>query len=206
MSVRSVALPVSGMSCASCAATIEGALRGLEGVEWVQVNLAAGKVLVTYDPGRVDLQRIAATIADVGYSVARDEVTLEISGMSCASCVAHVEGALMELEGVLKATVNLGLGIARVEYIPDLVPPARMVQAVEVVGYAARVRSEAAGALDREQETRREEIRRQGLNLLFAAPIALLVMLGTFRDYWILPSIVPEWLGYNRSGWDTSGC
>jgi len=184
------------MSCASCVVTIEGGLRGLEGVERVQVNLAAGKAFVTYDPGRVDLRRIVATIADVGYSVAQDEVTLEISGMTCASCVAHVEAALMGLEGVLRATVSLGLGIARVEYIPGLVSPARMVQAVEAVGYAARVRSEAAGALDREQEARRKEIRHQGLNLLFAAPTALLVMLGTFRDYWILPAIVPEWLGY----------
>lgn len=196
MALQQVSLPVLGMSCASCAATIEGTLKGIEGVARVQVNVNGGRALVAYDPQRVDLARLVAAIQEIGYQVATAQTTLQISGMTCASCVAHVEGALRELEGVLQATVHLGLGLARVEYIPGLVTPAQMIRAVQAVGYEARVQEEGISALDREREARQREIRRQGLYLLFAAPVALLVMLGTFRDYWILPSIVPEWLGY----------
>ncbi|WP_376791203.1 heavy metal translocating P-type ATPase [Thermoflexus sp.] len=196
MALQQVSLPILGMSCASCAATIEGVLKGIEGVAQVQVNVNGGRALVAYEPERVDLARLVAAIQEVGYQVATAQTTLQISGMTCASCVAHVEGALRELEGVLQATVHLGLGLARVEYIPGLVTPAQMIRAVQAVGYEARVQEEGVSALDREREARQREIRRQGLYLLFAAPLALLVMLGTFRDYWILPAIVPEWLGY----------
>lgn len=196
MTMRQITLPIQGMTCASCAAAIERALRNLEGVEGVQVSLAAGKAFVAYDPRRVDLSRIARTVADLGYGVAAAEVTLEVSGMTCASCVAHVERALTDLEGVLRAVVNLGLGLARVTYVPGLVTPSQMVRAIQAVGYEARVRPEEIERLDREQEARRREIRRQGLYLLLAAPLSMLVMLGTFRDYWILSRWVPEGLGY----------
>lgn len=43
------------------------------------------------------------------------QITLPIVGMTCASCVAHVEGALNNLSGVEKAIVNLGAAKAKVE-------------------------------------------------------------------------------------------
>lgn len=122
-------------------------------------------------------------------------VTLQISGMTCASCVAHVEQALRELPGVSKAVVNLATGTAKVEYDPSSVSLAQMKQAVRDVGYEATEKIEGTEAIDREREARQREIRRQGLYLLFAAPLSAIIMLGTFRDYWILPYFVPEWLG-----------
>ncbi|MFN4218944.1 MAG: heavy metal translocating P-type ATPase [Candidatus Bipolaricaulia bacterium] len=122
-------------------------------------------------------------------------VTLQISGMTCASCVAHIEQALRELPGVSKAIVNLAMGTAKVEYDPGLVSLAQMAQAVRDIGYEVSETTDSAHAIDREREARQREIRRQGLYLLFAAPLSVIIMLGTFRDYWILPAFVPEWLG-----------
>jgi Cu+-exporting ATPase len=70
-----------------------------------------------------------------------------------------------------------------------------MAQAVREVGYEAAPIVEASEAVDREREARQREIQRQGLYLLFAAPLSAIIMLGTFRDYWIFPYFVPEWLG-----------
>ncbi len=123
------------------------------------------------------------------------QVTLQISGMTCASCVSHVEQALRELPGVSKAVVNLAMGTAKVEYIPGSVSLAQMVQAVRDVGYEATAKTDSAQAIDREREARQREIRRQGLYLVFATPLSLLIMVGTFRDYWIFPYFVPPWLG-----------
>ncbi len=125
----------------------------------------------------------------------RQHVTLQITGMTCASCVAHVEQALRELPGVSKAVVNLAMGTAKVEYIPGLVSLDQMKQAVRDVGYEATEKTEDSQAIDRERQARQREIRRQGLYLLFATPLSVLIMVGTFRDYWIFPYFVPEWLG-----------
>lgn len=121
--------------------------------------------------------------------------TLQVRGMTCASCVAHVEQALRELPGVSQALVNLATGTAKVEYDPTKVSLEQMAQAVQEVGYEAVPVGEGAEALDREREARHREIKRQGLSLAFATPLSVIIMLGTFRDYWILPYFVPEWLG-----------
>ena len=196
-STKSLSLPVQGMTCASCVAHVEGALKELPGVGNVVVNLATNKASLTYDPVRVTLADMARAVDDVGYTVPTAELTLGVRGMTCASCVSHVEGALKELDGVTGAVVNLGLGTARVTYIPGVVTVSQMKRAVRDVGYEAQERSEGADALDRERQAREEEIRRQGRNLLIAGIIGLIVMIGTFYDMLgPFKTFVPVWLSY----------
>src|SRR5512135_1288259 len=137
MTKKQITLPIVGMTCASCVAHIEGALNNLGGVEKASVNLGAAKANIAYDSSRVSSAQIRAAIADVGYEVGTAETTLSVTGMTCASCVAHVERGLLELDGVTKAVVNLALGTAHVEYVPTLVTAAQMKQAVHDVGYEA---------------------------------------------------------------------
>src|SRR3970040_258733 len=101
-------LPISGMTCASCVSHVEGALKELPGVSNVTVNLAMNKANLSYDPQRVKLDDMLVAVKDVGYAITTAELTLDVRGMTCASCVSHVEEALNELEGVTKAVVNLG--------------------------------------------------------------------------------------------------
>jgi Cu+-exporting ATPase len=185
------------MTCASCVAHVEGALKELPSVENVVVNLGTNKASLSYDPVRVSLTDMIRAVDDVGYLVPAADITLAVRGMTCASCVAHVEGALKELEGVTAATVNLGLGTARVTYIAGVVSAGQMKRAVREVGYEAEERSAGADALDRERQAREEEIKRQGRNLLIAASIGLVVMVGTFYEMLgPLKAIVPEFLSY----------
>ncbi|MGP3535263.1 heavy metal translocating P-type ATPase [Microbacterium sp. RD1] len=69
----------------------------------------------------------------------RREATLDIDGMTCASCVARVEKRLRAVDGV-DATVNLATESARVSY-PDSVPAAALLRAVKDAGYDARIRA-----------------------------------------------------------------
>ena len=119
--IQTINLPISGMSCASCVSHVEGALKELPGVSQVTVNLGTNKASLVYDPQRVKLADMQRAVEDVGYGIQTAELTLDVRGMTCASCVAHVEGALKELTGVQEAVVNLGLGTARVTYIPGVV-------------------------------------------------------------------------------------
>ena len=111
------------------------------------------------------------------------QITLHVTGMTCASCVSHVERALKELDGVTGAVVALALNTAKVEYMPTLVTVAQMKRAIRDAGYEAAEQEAGVSAMDREREARSREIRRQGLYLAFSTPVALLVMIGTFYEF-----------------------
>lgn len=66
-SLRSLSLPVRGMTCASCAARIEKALKSVEGVQNVNVNLATEKVMLSFDERKTNLDKLAAVVRDSGY-------------------------------------------------------------------------------------------------------------------------------------------
>jgi Cu+-exporting ATPase len=61
---------VTGMSCASCAANIERALRKVPGVREAAVNLATARATVLYDADRVGRRELAKAVRDAGYGVA----------------------------------------------------------------------------------------------------------------------------------------
>lgn len=190
-------LPISGMTCASCVSHVENALKELPGVSKIVVNLGANKANLSYNPQRVKLDDMRRAVEDVGYAITTAELTLDVRGMTCASCVDHVEGALKELRGVQDAVVNLGLNTARVVYIPGIVSTTQMKGAIREVGYEAQERSEGADALDRERQVREEEIKHQGRNLVIAGTIGLIVMIGTFYDMLgPFKALVPEFLSY----------
>jgi Cu+-exporting ATPase len=69
-----VDLPVSGMTCAACARSIERTLSGAPGVERASVNLATATATVEYDPARVQPRDFVAAIEDLGYGVPEKEV------------------------------------------------------------------------------------------------------------------------------------
>jgi Cu+-exporting ATPase len=109
----------------------------------VVVNLATNKAGLSYDPHQARLADMQRAVKNVGYAVPAAEMTLDVKGMTCASCVAHVESALNELDGVTASIVNLGLGTAKVTFIPGLVSVSDMKRAVSEVGYEARERTES---------------------------------------------------------------
>lgn len=195
--ISELTLPISGMTCASCVSHVEGALKELPGVSNVVVNLGTNKANLSYDLQRVNLDDMRRAVEDVGYAITTAELTLDVRGMTCASCVSHVESALNELNGVAASIVNLGLGTAKVTYIPGLISVSSMKRAVREVGYEAQERSEGVDALDRERQAREEEVKRQGRNLMIAGTIGLIVMIGTFYEMLgPLKAFIPEWLSY----------
>ncbi len=128
-------MPLKGMTCASCAATIERALSQLGGITQANVNLASEKASVEYDPNKLTTNAMIKTISDLGYSVDLEKKTFGMGGMTCASCVSHVEKALLEVNGVISAFVNLATEKATVEYLAGEASMADFKRAVESAGY-----------------------------------------------------------------------
>ena len=132
---KKIILPVTGMTCATCVATIEKGLAKVPGVSQVNVNLATEKASIEYDSSKVDTKALMDTISDVGYGVAVEKTTFSVGGMTCASCVTNVEKALVKVPGVISANVNLASEKATVEYLAGEASMTDFKRAVEGAGY-----------------------------------------------------------------------
>ena len=133
--LKKVDLPITGMTCASCAAKIEKGLASLKGVSGASVNLAAEKATVAYHPDQTDSSHFIKKIKDLGYGSRLEKAILPIQGMTCASCVSKVEKAISSVKGVQRADVNLATERASVEYLPGEVTVQDLKKAVEKAGY-----------------------------------------------------------------------
>ena len=131
----SVKLQIVGMTCASCVLRVEKSLKSVPGVLEVSVNLATEQAFVEAAPS-VSAEALAAAVRKAGYDVSVGEVVLQIEGITCASCVARVEKALLKVRGVLSASVNLATERATVRAL-STVPAVVLKAAVEKAGYGA---------------------------------------------------------------------
>ncbi len=133
-------VPIEGMTCASCAQTIEGALDKQEGIEKADVNLMTEKASIEFDPKKIDMDKISETVEKTGYKIGdkqedMGETTLEVTGMTCASCAETVEKAISKVEGVKSVTVNINTEKAKVVYDSELVSKSDLIETIEEVGY-----------------------------------------------------------------------
>ena len=171
-------LPVKGMTCASCVAHVTRALNKVPGVDAVNVNLATEKATLELSgPGEVKLDDLADALQDAGYGVASEQLTLNIGGMTCASCVRHVERALDSVEGVASTNVNLATERATVQYLPGVAAIGDMRHAVEDAGYSVVA---VAGDEFGEQATPKElVVLRRKFVFSLAVAAAIMAMMAT---------------------------
>ena len=145
MTRQQITLPVQGMTCASCVNHVQKALSKMEGVQDVNVNLATEKANLWFD-SEIPVKTLVDTVRETGYDVGTESITLEIEGMTCASCVAHVEKALNRVPGVLEANVNLATEKATVSFVQGVTSLADFRTAVSDAGYA--VKEKESGSTD----------------------------------------------------------
>ena len=112
---KSVSLPVTGMTCAACARRVEKALLGTDGVRAANVNLAAEKATVEYDPASVGLERLVGAVEDTGYGVVREEQSGDVHAREYGKLrgdflIAAVLTALI-LAGSLPHMLGFGLPV-----------------------------------------------------------------------------------------------
>ncbi|WP_437674806.1 heavy-metal-associated domain-containing protein [Sorangium sp. So ce131] len=69
------------------------------------------------------------------------ETLLQVDGMSCPSCIRHINSALRELDGVDKVDVRLREGTVVVRHDPESAPAAALAEAVRRAGYDVRPRA-----------------------------------------------------------------
>ena len=193
---RRLDLPVSGMTCAACAARIEKVLNRLPGVT-ASVNLASERARVDLAADETTPGQVVAAIGKAGYDVPLQTLELGIEGMTCAACSARLEKVLNRLPGV-EAAVNLASEQARVRYRPGLVDIEQVLAAVRKAGFTGRVADERTRAEEKERKLAayRAELKRfwiaAALTLPLVAQMATMFGADGWRGHHV--DVLPRWL------------
>jgi Cu+-exporting ATPase len=104
--IKQITLPITGMTCANCVATVERGLKKQEGVQTAVVNLSSERATVTFDPSAVAIPGLVARVMRAGYGVATGEADLVIKRLADDNDAHRLEKNLAKLEGVLEASVS----------------------------------------------------------------------------------------------------
>lgn len=107
-------------------------------------------------------------------------IQLQVQGMTCASCVAHVEKGIKKNDGIDMATVNLATEKATVSFDPEITDIESIIQSIEDAGYGAVVSSnidEHTDAKDRKKQL--EKLKRKTImSAILSFPLLMAMFAG----------------------------
>ena len=180
--LQTISLPVSGMSCASCAGRVERALRNVPGVQTANVNLASEQVHISSLGS--DLPTLIGSIEQAGYKVPTQQLELSISGMTCASCAGRIERTLLKQTGVIRASINLASEKASLLLLTGTDSNA-LIAAVAEAGYHAALPVQGHGG-----EPAKTHLERWHLlaAVMLTLPLALPMLAGGLGASWMPPA------------------
>jgi Cu+-exporting ATPase len=112
-----------------------------------------------------------------------------VEGMSCASCVARIEKALLDSPGVLRAAVNLATARAHVDYLPSETNRRDLAKVIESAGYRVAETGIGPGAEDTERLLREKDYRDLRTKVVAGAALGIVIFLGSMRHWfpWVPP-------------------
>ena len=175
---KQVILPITGMTCANCVATVERNLKKDKGVTVANVNLSSERVTIEYNPEISKLGNLIERVNKAGYGIATGEADLLIKRMSDDNDARRIEKAVNKIEGVLEVNVNLTSEHAKIKYIPTIVSQAELRRVIKSSGF--EVVETGSNTEDAEQLARQHEIDQQRrlliVGLVFTIPLFVLAM------------------------------
>src|SRR5882672_10822185 len=179
MSKARIVLPIEGMSCASCAATVQEALAAAPGVSAAAVNFATTKAAVDYDDGQTNVGQLIKTVREAGYDCGQATVTFNVTDLHYAPSVAPLERALAGVKGAIRAVANQATETVAVDYVPGVATAADLEQAVASVGFEVAEPIPAEDPVERERIARQREVRMLTGKFALAAVVAVVAMAGS---------------------------
>lgn len=168
-------LPITGMTCASCAQRVARALNRMPGVAAAHVNFATQRATVTYDPARAAIGPMIHRIREAGYDARLATARLQVTGTEQVTAPGEVERAVTGLPGVAAARFRMSDGLLEVDYLPGNATPADFERQLRGRGWRA-VSASAAGDAAADQE-RQQELLRARRRFVAALVLAILTML-----------------------------
>ena len=195
--MRNENLKILGMTCAACAKAAERAVEKLDGVEKVSVNYATEKMNVDFDAEKVSIEQIKAAVSKAGYEAEEEketkEVSMPVSGMTCAACAKAIEKAVGKLQGVESVAVNFATEKVSVKYNPKDVRLSEIKQTITKAGYTP-LEIENKNRVDEDKERKEKEIKTLWIKFVISAIFTIPLV------YIAMGPMVP-WLGWKLPAW-----
>lgn len=177
MASKKVNLPIKGMTCASCAQTIEKNLNKKKGVTKAAVNFASQTAIVSYDSALVEVEDVEKVIEDTGYKVIKlsleRSVEFKVMGMASDHCAGVVKKAVERLKGVKEVETNYSNSYARVSYDESKLSTRQIMKAISAAGYKPQLIEVGEDAVEVEKKARQKEIRTLKRKFIWAAIFTL---------------------------------
>jgi len=191
---------VTGMSCSSCANSIEKGVGKMPGVEAASVNYATEKLVIEYDESKVNIEEINNTVTKLGYKMEvkdkNNEIIIPISGMTCASCVAAVEKGIKKLDGISEVSVNLATEKAKVVYDQSKIRISEIKGAITNAGYKPLEIEKEEATNDRKDQEIRVLKKKLLVAIIFTIPL-LYISMGYMIGFPIPNVIDPDLSPFN---------
>ncbi|MGH7674779.1 MAG: cation transporter, partial [Gemmatimonadales bacterium] len=192
MSSARIVLPIEGMSCASCAATVQQALAEAPGVARASVNYATAKAAVDYDDARASVGTLVRAVRDAGYRCGTAAVSVPVADLHYAASVQPLEEALARVPGVIRAAANQATESVSIDYVPGVTTPADLERAIGAAGFRVAAPIAVEDPVERDRIARAREIRGLTRKFAFAGSVAVVAMLGAMVLMADEPDGVPQ--------------
>ena len=146
---------VNGMTCASCVNHVEKALKRVKGLIDVSVNLATETAMIQYDNQFFNPDEAIKNVKDIGYELVSineqfRSITARVDGMTCSTCVNHIEVELMKIDGIMDVSVNLATEKVSFRYDETIVRFSDIKHRINQIGYSLSIEEKTDNNLDPE--------------------------------------------------------
>ncbi len=190
-----ISIPITGMTCVSCAKTIESSLKKVKGVSKANINFATEKAYVDYDPKLTRKEDLEKAIEEIGYHVTKEGkkedgnvLKLKIIGMDNPHCVNIVGSALDKLKGIISKELFV-TEKAIITYNYSLITPERIKKQIKDVGYEPL--EEREEAVDIEKQAREKEIKTLKIKVIISIILGIPLLYFAMAPHINLP--LPSW-------------
>lgn len=197
-----VYIPLEGVESEHCALIVDNGLKQVREITSHKVELNNRRAVITSNHTAA-LPEAVKTIRDLGYGVITLKKTFPVLQMTCASCAVSVESIIKTQSGVVSAAVNFATATVAVEYLPNMIQPEALREAVQSIGYDLLIENDS-----KESETleaiHEKKFRELKMKTVWASVLAFpIVIIGMFfmnlpyanEFMWLLSTPVILWFG-----------
>ena len=171
---------VGGMTCASCVARVERALKKVPGVSEATVNLATEKATVSFTPNAVEVDSLLGAIEGAGYEPRREGIVFEVKNLTSSADASALEVLITGQRGVASAAVNYQRATAAVSFVPGALDVGELRQKAAEAGYELSEQAdEGQDTQAREQAKEQTRLRRKWI----AAGLAGLLLMSASMEW-----------------------
>lgn len=177
---------------------VEKAVKKLEGISELSINLATEIMVVSYDENKLNEAAIIGAVEKAGYKAEEltetKEINIPIQGMTCAACAKAIERTVGKLSGIESVNVNLATEKANIKYNSKTLRLSEIKQAISKAGYKA-LEIESTNRVDEDKQRKEKEIKTLWtkfiISAIFSIPL-LYIAMGPMISWWNFP--IPGWL------------